>query len=494
MDNIVLCNTDCIRAMKHMAENSIDAVVTDPPAGIAFMGKSWDDMGDLMGFQNFIHMAFTEVYRVLKPGGHCLVWALPRTSHHTAMGIERAGFEIRDVVNHIFATGFPKSMNIGKAIDKMQGNEREVVGERHRNVKPYDDASGWNANNTTGDFTYTKGNSDWEGWGTALKPAVEHWILCRKPISERTIVENCLKWGVGALAIDNCRIATTEDLAKNYKSVRKSDDEMGERVGKFGFRQGKDSQCDAPSASGRWPANLTLECICDEVIIAPTETKEPEEVSGGIFSPSTGKPAGRTYKGGEQIHTNPECPCYMLDQQSGVRPGWSGQKHNAFNPYGGHALNKSKTERSGDFAGFKDTGGASRFFFTAKPSRKERDKGCEKIEAKAVAWSNQAKAELARGNLDFSDDERKHNKVEMLRNNHPTVKSIALMRYLITMITKEGQIVLDPFAGSFTTGVACVQLNRKFIGIEKEKDYFIIGKARITAAKKEKEDANLPPQ
>jgi site-specific DNA-methyltransferase (adenine-specific) len=192
MDNIALCNTDCIRAMKHMAENTIDAVVTDPPAGIAFMGKSWDDMGDLMGFQNFIHMAFTEVYRVLKPGGHCLVWALPRTSHHTAMGIERAGFEIRDVVNHIFATGFPKSMNIGKAIDKMQGNEREVIGIKDGQGNIPNDRGEWGLKPNT-PIIVDKGNSDWEGWGTALKPAVEHWILCRKPISEKTIAENCLK-------------------------------------------------------------------------------------------------------------------------------------------------------------------------------------------------------------------------------------------------------------------------------------------------------------
>jgi len=139
-DNITIYNSDCLEVMKGFEDNSIDSIVTDPPAGISFMGKEWDifdksmfgikgqeGKDDLKGFQEFIYIVFLEAYRVLKPGGHCLVWAIPRTSHHTAMGLERAGFEIRDKVYHLFGSGFPKNLNIGKAYDKVMGNERQVI-------------------------------------------------------------------------------------------------------------------------------------------------------------------------------------------------------------------------------------------------------------------------------------------------------------------------------------------------------------------------------
>src|SRR3990167_10351487 len=132
-------NGDCLEVLKSLPENAVDSIVTDPPAGISFMGKEWDNKGDLMGFQDFICQAFTEAIRVLKPGGYALVWAIPRTSHHTAMGLERAGFEIRDIVSHIFGSGFPKSLNIGKQIDKIQNRKREIIGENpNKKGRKYD--------------------------------------------------------------------------------------------------------------------------------------------------------------------------------------------------------------------------------------------------------------------------------------------------------------------------------------------------------------------
>ena len=286
---------DCQEVLKGLPDNSIDAVVTDPPAGIAFMGKTWDDFSGakttksqlitnmnagvafsskgLFEFQEFIYQVFVEILRVVKPGGHIFVWALPRTSHHTAMGIERAGFEIRDVITHLFGSGFPKSYNIGKGIDKMMGAEREN-GKLRTNGRGKDilrienhvkgmtgighaDGSKQKYYETT---PATLEAQQWDGWGTALKPASEHWILARKPLSEKTIVKNVLKWRTGGINIDDCRIAT------DWKNER------GETWLKSGTNKdgyiGREAQTpsnhyntcsDRVSNLGRFPANVILE-------------------------------------------------------------------------------------------------------------------------------------------------------------------------------------------------------------------------------------------
>ena len=190
-----LYHADCLEMLKTLESNSVDAVITDPPAGIAFMSKDWDkDKGGRDKWIAWMTEVMTECNRVLKHGGHAIVWALPRTSHWTAMAIEDAGFEIRDVIHHIFNQGFSKSMNVGKALDKKLGNEREVVGKSKRhNSKEF---GGEKYGKYQGGVPCaTKGKSEWEGWGTHLKPAAEHWILARKPIAEKTIVEQVLKTG-----------------------------------------------------------------------------------------------------------------------------------------------------------------------------------------------------------------------------------------------------------------------------------------------------------
>ena len=216
-----LINGDCLESLKKIPDNSIDSMVTDPPAGIAFMGKSWDkDKGGRDLWIRWLESIMTESFRTLKPGAHILVWAIPRTSHWTATAIENAQFEIRDVVTHIFGSGFPKSHNIGKKI------------------------------------------KEFEGWGTALKPASEHWILARKPLSEKTIAANVLEHGTGGINIDASRITTTDNLnggayAKNpthragqdvWTSDRKEDTKCFERGGAGEYEQPK----------GRFPANLIL--------------------------------------------------------------------------------------------------------------------------------------------------------------------------------------------------------------------------------------------
>ena len=218
---------DCLEVMKDIPDNSVDSIVTDPPAGISFMGKSWDtDRGGRDSWIKWMSEVATECKRVLKPGGHAFVWTIPRTSHWTATAWENAGFEIRDVVAHIFGSGFPKSLNIGKAVDKMQGNEREVVFKN-----PYADGHIRKATGNISDANdnvkflseyklenglrkETKGTSEWEGWGTALKPAVEPIVVARKPLSEKNVALNVLKWGTGGINIDECRIGYSSEQEK----------------------------------------------------------------------------------------------------------------------------------------------------------------------------------------------------------------------------------------------------------------------------------------
>ena len=474
MPEITLINGDCLEEMKTMADNSIDACITDPPYGLEFMGKEWDRFrgkfsdGNFKGFvlptqatrnikcpdcrkwiydhyprncmcggvrreqmrhyQQFSYQWAKEVLRVLKPGGHLLSFGGTRTYHRMACAIEDAGFEIRDMINWIYGQGFPKSLNIGKQIDKMAGKKSE---------------------------------NEWNGWGTALKPTHEPICLARKPLSEKTVAENVLKWGTGGINIDESRIGTEIRINKGMSKNKPN--------GAGTFRDDNWQPKDVENiAQGRFPANLILECICDEVITKSTETKEPEEIKGGIWQKSQGKPAGRTYKGGQQIHTNPECPCYILDRQSGNRKGWASQKHNSFNPYGGNALLKSKTEREGFYEGFNDIGGASRFFYCAKASKRERDAGCQRMEETQYHDRGCSKSSTVEHPPNYTR-----------KNIHPTVKPIALMKYLITLVSRKGQTVLDIFLGSGSTGVACKELGRNFIGIEISSDYFAIAKRRI---------------
>ena len=250
MENKII-NGDCIEELKLLEENSVDAIVTDPPYGLEFMGKEWDKCtrnlmnptseadiqrkekydnnyagrrSNLPDFsknkpleqQKFHNQWAIECLRVLKPGGFLLSFGGTRTYHRLACGIEDAGFEIRDCIMWLYGSGFPKSLNIGKQIDKIQGNEREVVGEYRSsraeipggNFQNKDRTNGQGSGFGGGMMTATKGNSEWEGWGTALKPACEPIVVARKPLSEKNVALNVLKWGTGGINIDECRIGT----------------------------------------------------------------------------------------------------------------------------------------------------------------------------------------------------------------------------------------------------------------------------------------------
>lgn len=415
---------DCAKRIADLDDASVDAIVCDPPAGIEFMGKAWDtfraatgtasgaqseawggfdnpfarqatprftgkrgtrDVGARENFIASLTAIFTECLRVLKPGGHALVWALPRTSHWTATAVEDAGFEIRDVVVHLNGQGFPKSLDVSKAIDKAAGAAREVTGPNRwdgingsANVATFGTAS--RAPSTA---PATDAARQWAGWGTALKPAAEHWILARKPL-DGTVAANVLAYGTGGLNIDACRIGT--EARPNIVPLGKSGSVYGAGL-EGGTTLGR-------TTLGRWPANVTL----DEDAAAMLN-----EMSGPC------KTAPTTTRGNNR-HVG-----FKMDRQ-------------VVKAHGGD-------------------GGTSRFFYVAKASRAEKTHG---------------------GTVD---------------NKHPTVKSIALMRWLVRLITPPGGLVLDPFMGSGSTGVAALAEGCRFLGIEREAEYVKIARARLRQAK-----------
>lgn len=263
-----LYHGDCLEVLAGLADNSIDAVITDPPSGISFMGLHWDNnKGGRDQWIDWLSDIMGQCYRVLKPGGHAFVWALPRTSHWTGQALELAGFEVRDLVSHlydssrdvqafletlspeqrqlleiilangddtftnalhVFGSGFPKSANIGKMIDQKLGMEREIVGISDKQAAGFirrgrtdeEVFSGVNVQRLNETITAPSSAEakQWDGWGSALKPAFENWWLVRKPLSEPTIAANVLRHGVGGLNIDGTRIPTgdDEDFAKNW--------------------------------------------------------------------------------------------------------------------------------------------------------------------------------------------------------------------------------------------------------------------------------------
>ena len=404
---------DNMESLKKLPDNSIDSIVTDPPYGLSFMGKKWDYDVPSVEF-------WKEVYRVLKPGGHILSFGGTRTYHRMAVNIEDAGFEIRDQVMWLYGVGFPKSHNIGKAVDKIEGNEREVVGSwtpqgtAHRmkgssifpNENIEDDGS-----KVINDINLpiTKGTSQYEGWGTALKPANEPICVARKPLSEKTIADNVIKWGTGGINIDGCRIKTTDTY--NYKN--------GPQGNSFSVGKEPDGKRTEPvemNSEGRFPANIILD----------------EEAAE------------------------------LLDEQSGISKSSKGKerKVNNIGSFGGGTTNENNE--------YNDKGGASRFFYQAKVSKKERNLGLDGFE-EVDESKNKA----------FDVEGGRKSDMAVTKNTHPTLKPINLMTYLCRLVTPVGGIVLDPFMGSGSTGIAALLEGFKFCGMEMDADYMKIAEARI---------------
>ena len=265
-------NEDCLETMKRMPDNYLHAIVTDPPYGLSFMGKAWDY--DVPKVE-----IWREALRVLKPGGHLLAFSGSRTYHRMAVAIEDAGFEIRDQLIWMYGSGFPKSLNIGKAVDKIQGNEREVIenyqpfGRENRKSdgKAKFGVEGWE---TKANSMATKGTSEWEGYGTALKPAHEPCVLARKPL-DGTVANNVLKHGTGGLNIDGTRVAAEPELAKNWTDRKAPAGFNGDKSGIYG--SGKTDTPSDYTPTGRFPANLILSTPEDEYTLKSNLTPEQRE-------------------------------------------------------------------------------------------------------------------------------------------------------------------------------------------------------------------------
>ena len=451
---------DNIKLLKKIPDNSIDSVVTDPPYGLSFMNKKWDYDVPSVDF-------WKEVYRVLKPGGHIVSFGGTRTYHRMVVNIEDAGFEIRDQIMWLYGSGFPKSHNIGKAVDKLEGNEREVVGTladihpRYNSPRKGGDKYGDGFGESDIAPPLTKGTSPYEGWGTALKPANEPICLARKPLSEKSVAENVLKWKTGGINVDGCRVGS--------ESMSYISNEKDKGVIEFGM-----NKYESEINEGRFPANVILECICDEVIKGKTEIKY---TTSGKTKSQFNNNSGLVYKDYTDkgdIHTNPMCPCRLLDEQSGDIKS-SIKKEGCVGGFGA-TINTYSNHKPGDYIvkderGYNDKGGASRFFYQAKVSKAERNMGLDGFEEKKLHNINQLDDRLR---LDGTLRE-----TPIHKNHHPCVKPINLMSYLCRLITPEGGIVLDPFMGSGSTGIAAQLEGFRFVGMEMDEEYMKIATARI---------------
>jgi site-specific DNA-methyltransferase (adenine-specific) len=416
-----------------LADNSIDAIVTDPPYELGFMGKTWDNSGIAYSLK-----LWQQCLRVLKPGGHLLAFSGSRTYHRMVVSIEDAGFEIRDMISWISNKTFPKSLNIGKAIDKAAGAERKVLRWESRPFKinngPSDSEYNQIHSNTMDSDGYgttpitepaTDEAKNWDGWGTGLKPTVEPIVMARKPV-EGTVANNVLTYGTGGLNIDASRIGmTSEDETKSSNNWKPQGYESKENIYNIGNKVITSEQ----NTKGRWPANLIL----DEYTAELLDEQSGQVGNGWKKNYGTDDYAGKQYSGGS---------------------------------FGGGGYSGTNT--------YADSGGASRFFYVAKASKRDRNEGLEHLPLEQVAFG---------GHGNNEPDGMTQQLVHAPRQNfHPTVKPTALMQYLVKLVTPPGGTVLDPFTGSGSTGKAAILEGFDFIGIELTEDYWPIIEGRLKHA------------
>ena len=469
---------DNIETLKSYPDNYFDSVVTDCPYGLGNepnaqeMLKAWVDTGYLevkgngfMGkeWDSFVPQPifWKEIYRVLKYGGHIVAFFGTRTYDWGCMAIRLGGFEIRDCIQWVYGSGFPKSHNISKAIDKKKGAEREVVGTQ----KLMGTSQTLKGNNFNGDKNKEKTTEipitapsteqakQWNGWGSALKPANEPIVLARKPLEKGlSIAENVMKWGTGGINVDACRIGS--ELIKGQKAGQGFNNVKGFGVNtKLGNEEAKEYISE--DMNGRFPSNFIMShhpnCECE------------------YFK----------YNGEEEINENwdchENCPIKILDEQSGTlnQQGVSKSDNKSVwqnNFVGGGGVNAVERKL------YLDKGGASRFFYVAKASQWERSFGLDEFEEKIIEGRDKGQDERA-----IAYKTRPTPK----KNIHPTVKPIKLMQYLIRLVTQPNGIVLDAFAGSGTTGIACKIDGFNFVGLELSEEYTEIANARIQAFNEE---------
>ena len=460
-ENYKLYHGNMLDMLEVIEPNSIDSIVTDPPYELGFMNKGWDNTG--IAFQVD---TWKKCYEVLKSGGYLLAFGGSRTYHRIACAIEDAGFEIRDTIMWLYGSGFPKSMNIGFAIDKKNGADvvlgdiksghEEFTNRKTDGHMKFDGGMDgfdrpWMHNAEKRESYHyekvlqTPEAKRWQGWGTSLKPSFEPVIVARKPF-KGSCVDNVLEYGVGGINIDECRIGNeciTTNGARN--NTMRGDERTGKALGMFKESKGLNTE-----HNGRFPANTIL--TYDET--------DFEEVCGGF--PYTKSNGGHMT---------------MQDFQD------AGKK-NSVNKIGFNDGETAKRKESSYIAP-SDSGSAARYFYCAKASVRDRDEGLEELESKRLAYSNQAQAEVKRGNTLKTGG---MNNVIIRKNIHPTVKPTSLMQYLVRLVTPKGGTILDPFNGSGSTGKAVMYENKdrdanyKYIGIELTEEYIPIARARIEYA------------
>lgn len=475
-----------------MPDASVDAVVTDPPAGIAFMGKAWDgDKGGREAWIDWLAAIMAEALRVLKPGGHALVWALPRTSHWTGTALERAGFEVRDVISHLFGSGFPKSLDVSKGVDKLAGAERPIVEERTMMQ-----GGGTSLQMRMGPTREVRADitspataaAALQGWGTALKPAAEFWFLCRKPF-RGSVVRNVLEHGTGAINIDASRVphANAADLESHAAGVAAIKERGGVMDGSWKNSSDLAGASDV-SKLGRWPAHVLLSHAdgCERIGTRkvktgfgwPTTDREPPLFTGAENSPvAHGDAEGMETI--ERWRCVEGCPVAELDEQSG--PSASKRQEVTSKPGPIYGSGRGLPAHTGVY-GYDDAGAASRYFTTFPPflyepkaDRTDREKGCEYLPKKTGGELTGRDDGAAGLDSPRAGAGRRGGR----RNVHPTVKPTPLMRWLVRLVTPANGIVLDPFTGSGSTGVACSAEGFRFIGVELDPTYAEIARARI---------------
>jgi site-specific DNA-methyltransferase (adenine-specific) len=434
-----------------MADNSVDAIVTDPPYGLSsepdmaevlrhwlagddyqhkgagFMGKTWD---------SFVPgpSVWREAMRILKPGGHLLAFFGSRTYDMGALAIRLAGFEIRDQALWIYGSGFPKSLNVAKAIESGGGRPEDIrrmtMGDNYepsgRGRENYDHGSASAMNGAAeGWEPVTEAARQWDGWGTALKPSHEPICLARKPLAKGlTVAANVLQFGTGALNIDGCRIETADNLNGGAYAEEGGRTASGSLNASGMNAPGKTVGAGFVQPIGRWPANI-IHDGSEEVV--------------ALF------PAG-------------------AGQQAALKTRNSDKTRNTFGDFAG--------TKDANFAPHDKRGSAARFFYCAEASRKDRNEGTESLPQQVAGMvSNTSGQHITRRDDDYE--------AKPQGNHHPTVKPTDLMAYLCRLVTPPGGVVLDPFMGSGSTGKACMREGFRFIGIDMTPEYVEIARARI---------------
>jgi site-specific DNA-methyltransferase (adenine-specific) len=453
---------DCFEVLRAIPTASVDAIVTDPPAAISFMGRVWDgDLGGRDQWIGWLRRIMRQCLRVLKPGGHAVVWAIARTQHWTATAIEDAGFEIRDNgwcysgVQHLYLNGFPKSLDVSKAIDAHLGAARTIVG-----------AGPWSSRRNT----EPPEASIWQGYGTALKPAVENWVLARKPL-EGTVARNVLAHGVGGLNIDGCRIRTADCLNGGAYAKHGSD----RYDGYDGWRYKRKGEAgDYHQPDGRWPPHVLYVhgARCTRI------TKKVIENGNEVVQ--------RTWL------CEPGCPVAELDRQSGQQKSGVAAQRNRDGGVHNQVYGAYRKPPVPD-ATYGDTGGASRMFpvfrahvapddpiapfcYVPKAPRAERDAGCEHLPRRSAGDVTGGRTE---GSAGLDSPRAGAGRTSGAFNFHPTVKPIALCRWLVRLVTPPRGTVVDPFSGSASIGCAALREGRRFIGIELDPEYALVARYRL---------------